>query len=83
MRVAIIGCGLIGNKRALALPQGWSLVLCCDQIRERAENLAHFHPTAQATTDPQLVTTSPGVDIGPGLEQSRHEDRILGGCRVH
>jgi len=30
MNVAIIGCGLIGNKRALALSNGDNLVACCD-----------------------------------------------------
>jgi len=63
MRVAIIGCGLMGCKRASALPQGWSLVLCCDQMLERAQNLASLYPGAQTTTDPELAAASPGVDL--------------------
>ena len=63
MRVAIIGCGLIGQKRARALPKGWSLVLCCDQVRERAENLARLFPGTQVTTDAEAAATSSSVDV--------------------
>jgi predicted dehydrogenase len=63
MRIAIIGCGLIGQKRARALPQGWSLALCCDQLRERAENLARFYPGAQITTEAESAVANPGVDL--------------------
>jgi predicted dehydrogenase len=63
MRVAIIGCGLIGQKRARALPEGWSLALCCDQVKERAESLARLYPRAQATTDAEAAVVSSGVDL--------------------
>jgi predicted dehydrogenase len=63
MRVAIIGCGLIGQKRARALPQGWSLVLCCDQVRQRAENLAQLYSGAQVMTQAEPAVASPGVDL--------------------
>jgi predicted dehydrogenase len=63
MRVAIIGCGLIGQKRARALPQGWSLALCCDQVRERAENLASLYPGAQVTTNTQSAAASSRIDL--------------------
>jgi len=63
VRVAIIGCGLIGQKRARALPPGWSLVLCCDQVRERAENLARLYPGAQVTTDAESAASNPGIDL--------------------
>jgi predicted dehydrogenase len=63
MRVAIIGCGLIGEKRARALPQGWSLTLCCDRVRERAENVARLYPGAQVTTDPGAAATCTQVDL--------------------
>ncbi len=63
MRVAIIGCGLIGQKRARALPQGWSLALCCDKLRERAESLARLYPGAQITTDAESAAADPGVDL--------------------
>jgi predicted dehydrogenase len=63
MRVAIIGCGLIGQKRARGLPQGWSVAICCDQLRDRAENLARSHPGAQVTTDAGSAATSSDVDL--------------------
>lgn len=63
MRVAIIGCGLIGQKRARALPKDWVLTLCCDHVLERAENLARLYPGAQATAEPQTAAASPEVDI--------------------
>jgi predicted dehydrogenase len=63
MRVAIIGCGLIGRKRARGLPQGWSVSLCCDQVRERAEDLARLYPGAQVTTEAESAVTSSDVDL--------------------
>ena len=39
MRAAIIGCGLIGRKRAQALA-GCKLTVCCDKGASRAEFLA-------------------------------------------
>ena len=40
MKVAIIGCGLIGRKRALALENDDSLTACCDIQPEVAEKFA-------------------------------------------
>jgi predicted dehydrogenase len=40
MRVAIIGCGLIGRKRALALGPDDTLVACCDTNGESAGAIA-------------------------------------------
>jgi predicted dehydrogenase len=48
--VAIIGCGLIGLKRAKALP-GAKLVVCSDRIKERADSLAAAFPGCDSTTD--------------------------------
>ena len=39
LRVAIVGCGLIGQKRSRALA-GAKIVVCCDAIEERAASLA-------------------------------------------
>jgi predicted dehydrogenase len=39
VRFAIVGCGLIGGKRAAALPRG-SVIAVCDLIPERAAELA-------------------------------------------
>ena len=40
MNVAIIGCGLIGRKRALALPKKDKLVACCDIDEAIAQKFA-------------------------------------------
>jgi len=37
MNIAIIGCGLIGRKRALALSKDDNLIACCDSNPETAE----------------------------------------------
>jgi predicted dehydrogenase len=50
LRVAIVGCGLIGRKRARALPGG-RLVACADAILPRAEELAATVPGARAFSD--------------------------------
>lgn len=47
MRVAIIGCGLIGRKRARALA-GAQLVVCCDAVPGRALALARETHTEAA-----------------------------------
>jgi predicted dehydrogenase len=48
--VAIIGCGLIGGKRARSLG-GERLVLCADTDKSRAERLAGTLPGADFTND--------------------------------
>jgi len=48
--VAIVGCGLIGQKRAKALP-GAKLVTCSDKIKERADSLAAVIPGCDSTAD--------------------------------
>jgi predicted dehydrogenase len=55
--VAIIGCGVIGQKRAKALGPA-RLVACADVIRERAEALGAF-----ATTDWREAIARRDVDI--------------------
>ena len=59
--VAIIGCGLIGTKRARALA-GQKLVICADLDKARAERLAAATPGAQATDDWRLALRHAGVD---------------------
>jgi predicted dehydrogenase len=44
-RVAIVGCGLIGQKRARAL-SGARVTACCDPVSDRAHSLAHAHGAA-------------------------------------
>ena len=47
LRVVIIGCGVIGRKRARAMPGG-QLVACADTIEARAVELAAAIPGCQA-----------------------------------
>jgi len=60
--IAIVGCGLIGTKRAQALA-GVRLALCCDLDRTRAEGLAAAHPGAETVTDWRSAVASPGIEI--------------------
>ncbi len=60
--LAIIGCGLIGAKRAQAAGS-CRVRLCCDTIRQRAEQLAARHIRAEATDDWRVAATHPEVDI--------------------
>jgi len=50
MSVAIVGCGLIGKKRAAAL-KGAQVSACVDQVQERAVQLAAMCQGASAHTD--------------------------------
>jgi len=61
MNVAIIGCGLIGKKRADAL-QGATLVACADRELERARGLAS-RAGARAAADWRPVVDAGDVDI--------------------
>jgi predicted dehydrogenase len=61
MRVAIIGCGLIGRKRADVLRDA-KLTVCCDLNLERATSLAEKHG-ARATVDWQEAVIADDVDV--------------------
>jgi predicted dehydrogenase len=60
--VAIIGCGLIGQKRAKALGSA-RLVACADISLDRAQELAMVAPGAATTSDWKPIISHPGVDI--------------------
>ncbi len=62
LRAALVGCGLIGRKRAAAL-SGCTLAVCCDLAPERAEAVAATVPGCRASTDWQTVMRSSEVDI--------------------
>lgn len=62
MRVAIVGCGFIGQKRAKNLA-GCDFVACVDQVKERAENLAKQYPNCEAYTDCQAMLARDDIDI--------------------
>lgn len=60
--VAIVGCGLIGKKRAKALGTA-RLVACVDVVLERALALAQMGPGAIATHEWRAVLDDSKVDI--------------------
>ncbi len=62
MNVGIIGCGLIGFKRAQSLA-GAKLVACADVVPERAKALAQTVPETLALTDWHAVVERPDVDV--------------------
>jgi predicted dehydrogenase len=63
LRVALIGCGLIGEKRAAALPDGDRLIAAHDLDSARAQELAgRYGATACASVD-ELLALGPDVVI--------------------
>lgn len=61
-RVAMIGCGLIGQKRLANLPPG-TVTVACDLNLERARKLAAQSPGCQATDSVEQALRSPNVDV--------------------
>lgn len=62
MNVAIIGCGLIGEKRARNLSD-CSLLYCADKQFERAEGLANQYSGCQALPEWHDILCKPDVEI--------------------
>ncbi|HZK81886.1 MAG TPA: Gfo/Idh/MocA family oxidoreductase [Humisphaera sp.] len=62
MRIAIIGCGLIGNKRAKALG-AHMLTACADAQHDRALSLAKSYPGCAALTAWRQAATHKDADI--------------------
>jgi len=67
---AIVGCGLIGQKRAQAL-QGVPLVACCDLVAGRADALAQRHAGCTPSTDWRTTVCRP--DVGVVLVATTHD----------
>ena len=61
-RVALIGCGLIGQKRLNNLPRG-SVTVTCDLVLDRAKKLAAQSPDCQATDSVERAVRSAEVDV--------------------
>jgi predicted dehydrogenase len=61
LQFALVGCGLVGRKRAAALPRH-ALRFACDLDEARAAALAQTAPGCRALTDPQLAFNDPAVD---------------------
>jgi predicted dehydrogenase len=62
LRAAIVGCGLIGRKRAASLSVG-TVTICCDTTLERASQLAAATPGAAASNDWQATVCRTDVDV--------------------
>jgi predicted dehydrogenase len=62
MKAAIIGCGLIGQKRARALGPV-TLAISCDVVEARARELAGRHAGCEATMDWRAAATRADVDL--------------------
>ncbi len=60
-RVAIIGCGLVGEKRIKLLTPG-TVTMTCDLNLDRAKKLAALSGGCAATTSVEEVVASPNVD---------------------
>jgi predicted dehydrogenase len=60
VRAAIVGCGLIGRKRAVSLPAG-TVAVCCDTQADRAGQLA-ASAGAEASTDWQSTVRRGDID---------------------
>ncbi len=63
MRVGIVGCGLIGNKRLKAFGKDDTLVAAADNNLSRAQQLAHAATGAVASADWRDVTKREDVDL--------------------
>jgi predicted dehydrogenase len=62
LRVALIGCGFIGQKRLNNLPPG-CVTVACDVNLERAKKLAAQSPGCAATSSVEEAFRSPNVDL--------------------
>jgi predicted dehydrogenase len=62
LRVALIGCGLIGQKRLNLLPPG-SVTVACDTQLDRAKKLAAQSPGCLATASVAEAVSRPNVDV--------------------
>jgi predicted dehydrogenase len=60
-RIALIGCGLVGQKRLNLLSPG-SVTMTCDVQIARAQKLAGQSPGCMATDSVEQVVSSPSVD---------------------
>jgi len=61
IQFAIIGCGLIGRKRMLALEKGASVLYTCDLDLVRASELAKLSSGCSAITDFKITLADPRV----------------------
>lgn len=62
MRLAIVGCGLIGRKRLQALGPADQVIVAADTVRERAEALAREAAGCDVAVDWRPVVRRPDVE---------------------
>jgi predicted dehydrogenase len=62
LKIALIGCGLIGQKRLKLLPPG-SVTVACDTLLDRAQKLAAQSEGCMATDSFEQAVRSPNVDV--------------------
>ncbi|MFM1768478.1 MAG: hypothetical protein RJA22_1007 [Verrucomicrobiota bacterium] len=60
-RVALVGCGLVGQKRMNLLPPG-TVTVACDLQLARAQKLAALSPGCLATDSVEQAVSHPSVD---------------------
>jgi predicted dehydrogenase len=63
LRVGVVGCGLIGSKRAEALRPEDELVACHDVRAQAAEELAKRHGATACSTYDELLRLAPDVVV--------------------
>jgi len=61
--IGIVGCGLIGQKRAKALGDKGKLIACADIDIHRAQNLANQYQNVKSFTKWQELILLPEIDI--------------------
>ncbi len=73
LRVAFVGCGLIGAKRAAALGPQDEPIACYDVDREAAERLAAEHGCRACATLEELLSLRPDVVVVATIHSSLAE----------
>jgi predicted dehydrogenase len=62
MKAAVIGCGLIGKKRAMSFPENIELVGCFDEVESKMENFAAEFNT-QAFSSVESILEVPNLSF--------------------
>jgi predicted dehydrogenase len=63
LRAAVVGCGVIGQRRTQTLSGRCCLTVCCDTSEDRALSLASTQRGARASGDWRETVTSTDVDL--------------------
>lgn len=79
MKVAIIGCGFVGQKRAQALGDN-QLVLACDNDLAKAESLAAGYPGCVAASDWSVALAHSPADLAIVATPHHLLAAIVSGC---